>query len=455
VPQVAFDAQVYSINRPLPKARPAPAPDQTPATPFASLLDDSTQSAPDSPPPPASDARADAPGQAATPARDADSKAPEKAAKTDAQSANEKPADPVSADETLACGGLKTVKTVTISKATCSDPAVADDKPVEETASADEPNPLSDAIAADIQAPAIAAAAPPSTPIPTLRSADETALASQAVSVTGSPAAVVAAPKTSSSLRAASQTSDGKPAAPSKLAAKAASQPPTEEEEPQAAAIDADKEAPAKAAVQTRGEPAGPNHRAAAVEAPVAQSAETNAAAPNAGTDAMQPAALTAPAQTTPAATPASPAATQLAPQAAAVPLAGVAIEIASHAEAGKNHFEIRLDPPELGRIEVRLDVDGDGNVTTRMIADRADTLNLLRRDAAGLERALQDAGLKTADNSLQFSLRDHSSHQQQDNNGVHTARLIAQDTTLPPIEAAQRGYSRLAGQGSGIDIHV
>jgi flagellar hook-length control protein FliK len=89
------------------------------------------------------------------------------------------------------------------------------------------------------------------------------------------------------------------------------------------------------------------------------------------------------------------------------------------------------------------------------MIADRSDTLDLLRRDASGLERALQDAGLKTADNSLQFSLRDQSSHQQQDNSGAHTARLVMEDNTLPPIEAAQRGYSRLARQGSGIDIHV
>ena len=84
------------------------------------------------------------------------------------------------------------------------------------------------------------------------------------------------------------------------------------------------------------------------------------------------------------------------APQAAAIPLAGVAIEIASKALAGKNHFEIRLDPPELGRIEVRLDVDRDGNVTSRLIADRSDTLDLLRRDAAGLERAL--AGCRPED---------------------------------------------------------
>ena len=109
--------------------------------------------------------------------------------------------------------------------------------------------------------------------------------------------------------------------------------------------------------------------------------------------DVAQQVALTPPSQdVSPApANPAAPA--PPAAQAAAVPLAGVAIEIAGQALAGKNRFEIRLDPPELGRIEVRLDVDRDGQVTTRLIADRSDTLDLLRRDASGLERACRMRG--------------------------------------------------------------
>ncbi|HLA21747.1 MAG TPA: flagellar hook-length control protein FliK, partial [Pseudolabrys sp.] len=142
-------------------------------------------------------------------------------------------------------------------------------------------------------------------------------------------------------------------------------------------------------------------------------------------------------------------------PQPAAIPLAGVAIEIAGKALAGTNHFEIRLDPPELGRIEVRLDVDRDGNVTSRMIVDRADTLDLLRRDASTLERALQDAGLKTSNNGLQFSLRDQSTHQQHASGDAEVARLVVEDETLPAIDPTPRSYSRLAGLGSGVDIHV
>jgi flagellar hook-length control protein FliK len=43
---------------------------------------------------------------------------------------------------------------------------------------------------------------------------------------------------------------------------------------------------------------------------------------------------------------------------AAAVPVAGLAVAIAARAQNGSNQFDIRLDPAELGRVDVRLDVD-------------------------------------------------------------------------------------------------
>ncbi|HTP74955.1 MAG TPA: flagellar hook-length control protein FliK, partial [Burkholderiaceae bacterium] len=122
---------------------------------------------------------------------------------------------------------------------------------------------------------------------------------------------------------------------------------------------------------------------------------------------------------------------------------------------AGKNRFDIRLDPPELGRIEVRLEVSSDGRVTSHLTADRQDTLNLLQRDSSGLQRALQDAGLKTSDNSMQFSLRDQSAGQQQQQNssGGNTPQLVVDDEI--PIEALPSSYARLAGFGNGLDIRV
>ena len=94
---------------------------------------------------------------------------------------------------------------------------------------------------------------------------------------------------------------------------------------------------------------------------------------------------------------------------AAAVPVAGLAVAIAARAQSGSNQFDIRLDPPELGRIDVRLDVDRDGQVTSHMTVERADTLQLLQSQQPQIEQALQQAGLKTADNGLQFTLRDQS----------------------------------------------
>lgn len=142
--------------------------------------------------------------------------------------------------------------------------------------------------------------------------------------------------------------------------------------------------------------------------------------------------------------------------QTQAVPIEGLGVEIAVRAKSGKNQFDIRLDPPELGRIEVRLHVDDKGQVTSRLVADRLDTLDLLRRDAAGLERALQDAGLKTSSNGMQFSLRDHSGGQQgQFDQSSSRAQVIVTDDTPAVTDTTQHQYRSLASLRGGLDIRV
>jgi hypothetical protein len=138
------------------------------------------------------------------------------------------------------------------------------------------------------------------------------------------------------------------------------------------------------------------------------------------------------------------------------VPIAGLAVEIAARAQAGSSRFEIRLDPPELGRIDVRLDVDRNGQVTSRLVVDRVETLEHLRRDSADLERALQQAGLKTADNGLQFTLRDQSFAGRDDRvPSPDVARVIVPDPELAPVDALPNGYGRRHRAGGGIDIRV
>jgi flagellar hook-length control protein FliK len=138
------------------------------------------------------------------------------------------------------------------------------------------------------------------------------------------------------------------------------------------------------------------------------------------------------------------------------VPLAGVPIAIVARAEGGEKKFEIRLDPPDLGRIEVQLNVDGSGRATSHLIVDRADTLDLLRRDAPALERALQSAGLTTDEGALQFSLRDQSfTGRDQWAPATIAAPAAVADNDLAPVDTAVRRYGTAIGLGGGIDIRV
>lgn len=137
-----------------------------------------------------------------------------------------------------------------------------------------------------------------------------------------------------------------------------------------------------------------------------------------------------------------------------AIPVAGLAVEIVSRAQDGLRRFDIRLDPPELGRIDVRLDVDAGGKVTSRLTVERIETLDLLRRDAPQLERALQHAGLNT-EGGLQFSLRDQNFANREQAPRDTAPTLIIPDDEPAAAEAARRGYGRLIGLGGGIDIRV
>lgn len=117
---------------------------------------------------------------------------------------------------------------------------------------------------------------------------------------------------------------------------------------------------------------------------------------------AIGPASLTTGAQT----------AVTAAPQAAvgqAVPVSAIAIEINRQFSAGRTQFDIRLDPPELGRLNVRLELDASGSVRTHLTVERAETLDMLFSDARTLERALQQVGLKTEPGSVSFSLSSNT----------------------------------------------
>jgi flagellar hook-length control protein FliK len=118
-----------------------------------------------------------------------------------------------------------------------------------------------------------------------------------------------------------------------------------------------------------------------------------------------------------------------------------LAFEMAHQFEAGKSKFQIRLDPPELGRIDVHMDVDRSGNVNARMTVEKAETLDLLQRDQSSLQKALAQAGVEGARTNLEFSLRQNGQSptggQQQQQSGGRPA-FADRTTSVPDIIDAE-----------------
>ena len=83
-----------------------------------------------------------------------------------------------------------------------------------------------------------------------------------------------------------------------------------------------------------------------------------------------------------------------------------VSIQIQKALANGLNKVNIKLHPAQLGRVEVRLDIAPEGQLTASITAEKPETLDLLQKDIRGLVKALQDSGLNTNSNSFNFALR-------------------------------------------------
>jgi hypothetical protein len=80
-----------------------------------------------------------------------------------------------------------------------------------------------------------------------------------------------------------------------------------------------------------------------------------------------------------------------------------VALEITKGLGQDRTEIRIRLDPPELGEVDIQLEFR-DLRLTASVSAERSDTLELLQRDSRTLARALREAGIELADSDLSFA---------------------------------------------------
>jgi flagellar hook-length control protein FliK len=180
--------------------------------------------------------------------------------------------------------------------------------------------------------------------------------------------------------------------------------------------------------------------------------------APQPPQSVAQAVAAAAPAVAAPAAATATQAA-QSAPQASAdapSSLQNLGTAIAVKAAGGAKSFEIRLDPAELGRVEVKLDIGSDGKADATITVHRPETLALMLSDSQNLERSLRDAGLDVSNSSLNFSLKGDG--RQGDGGGSSAApRRNLPNSVVARSEAANAAIASqsLASPNARLDIRV
>tara|TARA_E500000318_G_scaffold75310_1_gene69904 strand:+ start:190 stop:1395 length:1206 start_codon:yes stop_codon:yes gene_type:complete len=139
-----------------------------------------------------------------------------------------------------------------------------------------------------------------------------------------------------------------------------------------------------------------------------------------------------------------------------------LAAQIARKFNDGARVFDIRLDPPELGRVEVRLELGPDNKVSAVLSAERADTLSELQRSARDLEKALTDAGLELGEDGLSFSLsEDGGAFTNFDDDAGASANDIAArnrftaevEADLPGAPLADALYGFAVSQRAGVNL--
>ena len=138
---------------------------------------------------------------------------------------------------------------------------------------------------------------------------------------------------------------------------------------------------------------------------------------------------------------------------------AQIAAQILRRLEGRSTRFEMALTPDELGRVDVKLDIDSEGRLNARLAFDNPAAATDLKGRADELRRQLEDAGFQLADDAFEFTDRDSGSSAfdrgQDARNG--SSRAFAAATRLnTEIDVAQPPrWLALSLSPSGVDMKV
>lgn len=116
--------------------------------------------------------------------------------------------------------------------------------------------------------------------------------------------------------------------------------------------------------------------------------------------------------------------------------------------------YEVRLDPAELGRVDVRIEVGADKKVHAVLAAHDSAALSDLMRGQRSLERALTDAGFDLADGGIQFELSsDQGQNSANQNSDGGNANVWRGFKTLDVAVDAQTAAAARPWRSSRLDL--
>lgn len=128
------------------------------------------------------------------------------------------------------------------------------------------------------------------------------------------------------------------------------------------------------------------------------------------------------------------------------------------------DNIRIQLSPHDLGAVDIMLTMKGDEITHIRVLAEKAETLDMLQRDSRFLERSLQESGLKADSGSLQFGLKGeqggNAQGSGQDANGnrkyqPHYGMTGAAEEETKPLAWQEIGGTDVLIASTGINIRV
>lgn len=79
-----------------------------------------------------------------------------------------------------------------------------------------------------------------------------------------------------------------------------------------------------------------------------------------------------------------------------------------SFEQGGNQKLSFLLNPPELGRMQINLEMDSANKIKVSMMTEKESAYNLLQRDSSALEQALQDSGLDVGSGDIDLSFAEN-----------------------------------------------